>query len=84
MATQAATSAFDDTVEEVRATFATQIREFLWLASGMFSAAALFLSFVGYFSLGAVEDATRNFLAAVISSVLFGGCTLLRFGPDSL
>jgi len=74
----------DEAVEEAAETFAVQIREFLWLASGMFSAAALFLSFMGYFSFGAAEDAARNFAAAVISSVLFGICTLLRLGPDSL
>lgn len=63
--------------------FVARIREFLWLSSGMFSAAALSLSFLGYFTLGAPEDALRNFLAAVVSSVLFGLCTLLRLGPDS-
>ncbi len=84
MATQVATSTADEGTEVVPETFAVQIREFLWLASGMFSAAALFLSFVGYFSFGAAEDAARNFLAAVVSSVLFGACTLLRLGPDSL
>ncbi len=80
MATQAATP----TVEESSETFSAHFREFLWLASGMFSAAALFLSFLGYFSFGAVEDAARNFTAAVVSSVLFGICTLLKLGPDSL
>ncbi|MEK6988618.1 MAG: hypothetical protein AABX97_11130 [Candidatus Thermoplasmatota archaeon] len=80
MATQAATP----TVEEAGETFVGHFREFLWLASGMFSAAALFLSFLGYFSFGAVEDAARNFTAAVVSSVLFGLCTLLKLGPDSL
>ncbi len=84
MATQAATLLVDEAVVQVGETFAVRIREFLWLASGMFSAAALFLSFVGYFSLGSVDDAARNFVAAVVSSVLFGACTLLRFGPDSL
>jgi hypothetical protein len=80
MATQAATPA----VEEAAETFSGQMREFLWLASGMFSAAALSLSFLGYFSLGAMEDAARNFTAAVVSSVLFGICTILKLGPDSI
>jgi hypothetical protein len=38
---------------------------------------------MGYFTLGASEDAARNFTAAVVSSVLFGACTLLRLGPES-
>lgn len=84
MATQAATPTVDEAVEEVGETFVSHVREFLWLASGMFSAAALALSFLGYFSLGAVEDAARNFTAAVVASVLFGVCTLLKLGPDSL
>ena len=84
MAVQAASPTVDEAVEEVGETFAVQIREFVWLASGMFSAAALFLSFMGYFSFGAADAAGRNFAAAVASSVLFGICTLLRLGPDSL
>ncbi|HEY7587328.1 MAG TPA: hypothetical protein VIB49_01090 [Thermoplasmata archaeon] len=69
--------------EDVQLALVTRFREFLWLASGMFSAASLFLSFMGYFTLGASEDAARNFTAAVVSSVLFGACTLLRLGPES-
>ncbi len=84
MAIQAATPTVDEAVEEVAENLAVRVREFLWLASGMFSAAALFLSFMGYFSFGAAEAAGRNFAAAVVSSVLFGICTLLRLGPDSL
>ena len=60
-----------------------RIQEFLWLASGMFSAASLSLSFLGYFTMGAAEEAARNFTAAVVAAVLFGACTILKLGPDA-
>jgi hypothetical protein len=60
-----------------------RLREFFWLASGMFSASALFLAFLGYFVTGAADDAARNFAAAVASSVLFGTATILKLGPES-
>lgn len=62
-------------------TFLDRLRQFLWLWSGMFSVAALGLAFTGYFTLGAIESATSNFLAAVASAGLFGLATLLKFGP---
>lgn len=60
-----------------------RIREFLWLSSGMFSCAALFLSFMGYFALNASATAAQNFAAAVVSAVGFGVCTILKYGPES-
>lgn len=73
-----------EAIEVLEIPLAARVREFLWLSSGMFSAAALALSFLGFFTLGAEEDAARNFLAAVASSILFGICTVLKLGPDSM
>lgn len=70
-------------LEDVGVGLEARIREFLWLFSGMFSAASLSLAFLAYFTLGAAEDAARNFAAAIVSSALFGLCTLLKLGPDS-
>jgi hypothetical protein len=60
-----------------------RLRQFFWLATGMFSASALSLAFLGYFAMGAAGDASRNFAAAVASSILFGAATILKLGPES-
>ncbi len=60
-----------------------RLRQFFWLASGMFSASALSLAFLGYFAMGAADDAARNFAAAVAASILFGAATILKLGPES-
>lgn len=73
-----------ESIEVLDVPFAARVREFLWLSSGMFSAAALALSFLGFFTTGAQEDAMRNFTAAVVSSAMFGICTVLKLGPDSM
>lgn len=70
-------------LEDVGVGLEVRIREFVWLSSGMFSAASLSLAFLAYFTLGAAEDAARNFGAAVVSSLLFGLCTVLKLGPES-
>lgn len=60
-----------------------RLRTFLWLSSGMFSPAALGLSFVGYYTFGPVESASTYFAAAVISALLFGMACILKLGPES-
>lgn len=64
-------------------TLIERFQKLVWLGSGMFSVAALGLAFAGYFSRGAAESATSNFLAAVVSAGLFGATTVLKFGPPS-
>ncbi len=59
-----------------------QVRTFVWLSSGMFSASALALAFYGYFMLGGDQVPATHFLAAIVSAVLFGIATLLKLGPD--
>ncbi len=59
-----------------------RLRKFLWLSSGLFSAASFTNSAVGYLAFGTADGAATNFLAAVVSACLFGVASLLHFGPD--
>ncbi len=59
-----------------------QVRTFVWVSSGMFSASALAIAFLGYVLAGAEQVAGTHFLAAVLSAVLFGVATILKLGPD--
>ena len=69
-------------VEEPDLTFPARVRKFLWLSSGLFSAASFMIPAIGYLAFGSVEGAAANFLAAVVSACLFGVASLLHFGPD--
>jgi hypothetical protein len=64
-------------------TFVERVEKFVWLASGMFSVAALGLAFTGYITFAAYERAGASFLAAVAASGVFGITSLLKFGPPS-
>ncbi len=59
-----------------------RVRHFVWLSTGMFSAAALAVAFVGYAWTGAFEAASSHFLASILSGALFGLSNVLRFGPN--
>ena len=63
-------------------TLMDRIRKFLWLSSGLFSAAAVAVPAVGVMVYGTFEGGGTSFLAAVVSACLFGVTTLLKFGPD--
>ncbi len=63
-------------------TLMDRIRKFLWLSSGLFSAAAFAVPAVGVMVYGTFEGGGTSFLAAVVSACLFGVTTLLKFGPD--
>lgn len=63
-------------------TFLSQIRMFLWLASGMFSVSSLALAFLDYFVAASPAQAATHFVAALAAAGLFGSATLLEFGPD--
>ncbi|HYS99489.1 MAG TPA: hypothetical protein VEO20_02380 [Thermoplasmata archaeon] len=69
--------------EEVELTFTARIRKFLWLSSGLFSAASFAIPAIGYLAYGTIEGASTNFLAAVVSACLFGFASLLHFGPET-
>ena len=71
-----------EAVEEPDLTFPARVRKFLWLSSGLFSAASFVIPAIGYLAFGSVEGAGADFLAAVGSACLFGVASLLHFGPD--
>lgn len=58
-----------------------RIRHFVWLSTGMFSAAALALAFFGYAWIGTFADVSSNFLASIVSGAMFGISSVLKFGP---
>lgn len=59
-----------------------RVRRFVWLSTGMFSAASLGLASLGYFWTGAFENAASSFLASIVSGAMFGIACLLNFGPN--
>ncbi len=63
--------------------FFGRVRKFLWLSSGMFSAASFAIPFIGYMGYGSTQVASTNFLAAIVSACLFGLASLLHFGPET-
>jgi hypothetical protein len=73
-----------DFAEPLELSFPARIRKFLWLSSGLFSAASFAMPALGILALGSVQ--TRglgaNFLAGIVSAALFGLASLLRFGPE--
>ncbi len=75
-------SATPHEVEEPPLTLNARLRKFLWLSSGLFSAASFTIPAIGYLAFGTAEDAATNFLAGVVSACLFGVASLLHFGPS--
>lgn len=59
-----------------------RMRRFVWLSTGMFSAASLALAFVGYFWASSFDGATSHFIASIVSGGLFGLASILKFGPS--
>lgn len=59
-----------------------RFRKFLWLSSGLFSAASFAIPVVGLMAFGSFEGIGTNFLVAVVSACLFGLASVLHFGPD--
>ncbi|TLZ69162.1 MAG: hypothetical protein E6K06_05395 [Methanobacteriota archaeon] len=71
-----------ETVPDVELTLVGRIRKFLWLSSGLFSAASFAIPAIGLFAYGTTEGMGTNFVAAVVSACLFGVTSLLHFGPN--
>ena len=67
---------------EPAASLVTQVRHFLWLASGMFSMSAFSLAFLELWAADPAGQGTVHFLAAITSAALFGLATFLKLGPD--
>ncbi len=63
--------------------FLARLRKFLWLSSGLFSAAALAVPMIGVLAFGSMEGVGPSFLAALASACVFGLASILHFGPDS-
>src|SRR5439155_22877379 len=63
-------------------TFMDRLRKFLWLSSGLFSAAAFAVPAIGVIAFVSFEGGGTSFLAAVVRACLVGVKTLLNFGPD--
>ena len=59
-----------------------RFRHFAWLSTGMFSAAALALAFLGYAWSGNVAGAASNFFASIVSGGLFALTSVLKFAPS--
>lgn len=68
--------------ESYEAELPLRVRKFVWLSTGMFSAASLTLAAMGYLFTGAFEGAASSFVASIASGALFGLATVLKFGPD--
>jgi len=64
-------------------TFFERCRKFLWLASGLFSAACFAVPAIGALAYSRTEGMSTSFLAAVVSGCLFGVASLLHFGPET-
>src|SRR3989441_13174305 len=62
-------------------TLMDRLRKFLWLSSGLFSAAAFAVPAIGVIAYGTFEGGGTSFLAAGVSARLFGVATFLHFGP---
>src|SRR2546428_8740559 len=57
-----------ETVPDVELTLVGRIRKFVWLSSGLFSAASFAIPAIGLFVYGTTEGMGTNFLAAVLSA----------------
>jgi len=65
-----------------RVALLVRMRKFLWLSSGLFSAASFAIPMIGVLAFGSTVGLGTSFLAAIISACLFGLASLLHFGPD--
>jgi len=83
VATQAEHATPADLIEPLELTFLVRIRKFLWLSSGLFSAASFAIPVIGVLAFGSREGVGPSFLAALASACLFGLTSILHFGPES-
>jgi len=83
VATQSEHATPADLIEPLEFTLLVRIRKFLWLSSGLFSAASFAIPMIGVFAFGSMEGVGPSFLAALASACLFGLTSILHFGPES-
>ena len=72
-----------DLAEPLELTFLERIRKFLWLSSGLFSAASFAIPAIGILAFGILDGLGTSFLAAGVSGCFFGLASLLHFWPDT-
>ena len=83
MATQAELATPADLAEPLALSLLVRFRKFLWLSSGLFSAASFAIPMIGVLVSGNTDGVETSFLAAIVSACLFGLTSVLRFGPES-
>jgi 4-hydroxybenzoate polyprenyltransferase len=83
MATQAELARSRSLLDSLESYFFPRIRKFLWLASGLLSAACFAVPVMGLVAFGTANDVGTSFLVAVVSACLFGVASLWHFGPES-
>src|SRR3989441_12086089 len=72
-----------ETVPDVELTLVGRIRKFVWLSSGLFSAASFAIPAIGLFVYGTTEGMGTNFLAAGRSAPGLRLPSSLPFGPNA-
>ena len=83
LATQAEHATPADFIAPLELTFLVRLRTFLWLSSGLFSAAAIAVPMIGVLAFGSMDGVGPSFLAALASACFFGLASFLHFGPES-
>src|SRR2546428_13664358 len=71
-----------ETVPDVELTLVGRIRKFVWLSSGLFSAASFAIPAIGLFVYGTTEGIGTNFLAAGVSAPHLGAAPSPHFVPQ--
>jgi hypothetical protein len=83
MATQSGVATSAGLIQSLGPALLVRLRKFLWLSSGLFSAASFAMAMVGVLAYGSTEGLGLSFLAGTASACLFGLASLLRFGPET-
>jgi len=83
MATRAEMARIRSLLDSLESFFRSRIRRFLWLASGLLSAACFAVPVMGWVAFGTANDVGTSFVVAVVSASLFGVASLWHFGPET-
>jgi 4-hydroxybenzoate polyprenyltransferase len=83
MATQAEPAMYRSLLVSLESYFFPRVRRFVWIASGLLSAACFAVPVMGLIAFGTANDVGPSFVIAVVSACLFGVASLWHFGPES-
>jgi 4-hydroxybenzoate polyprenyltransferase len=83
MAAQAELAKPPSLVASLESFFFPRLRKFLWIASGLLSAACFAVPVMGLIAFGTANDVGASFVIAVASACLFGVASVRHFGPES-